>query len=174
MNLEIADAVAVLQRTPDTVRAMLSGLPDMWTARNEGGESWSPFIIVGHLAHAEETDWLVRAKLILEQGPNRRFAPFDRFGQFEKSRGKTLSMLLDEFARLRADNLTLLRTWQLTPAQLVLSGEHPEFGSVTLSQLLATWVVHDLGHIAQIARVMAKQYATAVGPWRVYLPVLDR
>ena len=174
MNFDLADAVAVLERTPDTLRALLADLPDVWTERNEGGDSWSAVVIVGHLAHAEETDWLVRARLILQQVPNRRFAPFDRFGQFEKSRGKTLATLLDEFTRLRAENLRTLRQWQLTPAQLTLTGEHPEFGCVTLSQLLATWVVHDLGHIAQTSRVMAKQYRAAVGPWRAYLPVLDR
>jgi hypothetical protein len=129
---------------------------------------------VGHLIHGERADWIPRATLILAQGSNRRFTPFDRFAQFEESRGKALPQLLDEFAQLRTMNLATLKDWRLTDAQLLLEGEHPDFGIVTLRQLLATWVAHDLGHVAQIARVLAKQYQEAVGPWRAYLPVLDR
>jgi hypothetical protein len=129
---------------------------------------------VGHLIHGERTDWIARAQIILAQGPNRRFAPFDRFAQFRESQGKSLTDLLDEFARLRAENLVTLAQWRLTDGHMGLEGEHPAFGTVTLSQLLATWVAHDLGHIAQTARVMAKQYREAIGPWRAYLPVMDR
>lgn len=174
MDFDLATGVAVLERTPETLRAMLAGLPPAWTEPNEGPETWSAYDIVGHLIHGERTDWIGRARIILEQGPNRRFAPFDRFAQFRESQGKSLAQLLDEFAQLRAENLTTVAGWHLTDAELALEGEHPAFGSVTLRQLLATWVAHDLGHIAQIARVMAKQYRDAVGPWRAYLPVMDR
>jgi predicted acetyltransferase len=129
---------------------------------------------VGHLIHGERTDWIPRAQLILAQGAARRFAPYDRFAQFRESQGRPLSDLLEEFAQLRARNLDTLTGWQLTEAQLALEGEHPAFGAVSLRQLLSTWVAHDLGHLAQSARVMARQYREAVGPWRAYLPVMDR
>ena len=174
MNFDFLQATAVLTRTPATLRAMLSGLGAEWLDATEGPDTWSPYIIMGHVIHAERTDWIPRAQLILAQGANRRFTPFDRFAQFRESEGKSLAELLDEFARLRAANLATLADWELTDAQLALEGEHPEFGAVTLRQLLATWVAHDLGHIAQVARVMAKQYREAVGPWRAYLPILDR
>jgi hypothetical protein len=173
-DFDLTDGMAVLERTPHTLRAMLAGLPFTWIDATEGPETWSPYVIVGHLIHGERTDWIPRAQLILAQGPERRFAPFDRFAQFRESQGKSLADLLDEFARLRAENLATLAGWRLTDAQLALQGEHPDFGPVTLRQLLATWVVHDLGHVAQTARVMAKQYRAAVGPWRAYLPVMDR
>jgi hypothetical protein len=168
------EAVAILARTPAALDALLRGLPDSWITANEGGETWSPFDILGHLIHGERTDWIARTQIILAQGPDRRFTPYDRFAQFRESQGQSLADLLDEFARLRARNLATLAAWRLTEAQLDLTGEHPEFGSVTLRQLLATWVAHDLGHIAQTGRVMAKQYREAVGPWRAYLPVMDR
>jgi hypothetical protein len=174
MDFDLADGIAVLERTPHTLRAMLSGLPPTWTESNEGPETWSPYDIVGHLIHGERTDWMGRARIILAQGPERRFTPYDRFAQFRESQGRPLDDLLDELARLRAENLATLAGWRLTEAQLALEGEHPEFGPVTLRQLLATWVAHDLGHVAQAARVMAKQYRDAVGPWRAYLPVMDR
>ncbi len=174
MNFDLADARAVLERTPPTLRAMLAGLPGPWTEATEGPETWSPFDIMGHLIHGERTDWIARAELILAQGASRRFAPFDRFAQFEESRGKSLAALLDEFERVRAANLATLAGWKLTAEQLALEGEHPTFGPVTLRNLLATWVAHDLGHIAQIARVMAKRYRDDVGPWRAYLPIMDR
>ena len=174
MDFDLSAGVAILERTPHTLRAMLAGLPPAWTGANEGPETWSPYDIVGHLIHGERTDWMGRARIILAQGDDRRFAPFDRFAQFRESQGRSLAELLDEFARLRAENLATLAGWRLTGAQLALEGEHPEFGAVTLRQLLATWVAHDLGHVAQTARVMAKQYRDAVGPWRAYLPVLDR
>ena len=174
MEFELSEGVAVLARTPSVVRAMLEGLPPQWTERDEGPETWSPFVIVGHLIHGERTDWIPRAQIILAQQPDRRFTPYDRFAQFRESAGKSLGALLDEFASLRRQNLAVLADWRLTDDQLELTGEHPEFGGVTLRQLLATWVTHDLGHIAQIARVMAKQYRTAIGPWRAYLPIVDR
>lgn len=171
---DLSASIAVLERTPHALRAMLGGLPPVWTNATEGPETWSPYIIVGHLIHGERTDWIPRAQIILAQGPQRRFAPFDRFAQLNENQGASLATLLDEFTRLRAANLATLAGWELTDAQLVLEGEHPEFGPVTLQQLLATWVAHDLGHVAQVARVMAKQYRAAVGPWRAYLPILDR
>ncbi len=174
MDFDLTAGIVVLERTPHTLRAMLAGLPPAWTDATEGPETWSPYVIVGHLIHGERTDWIPRAQLILAHGPQRRFTPYDRFAQFRESQGKSLADLLDEFARLRAENLVTLAAWRLTDAQLALEGEHPELGPVTLRQLLATWVAHDLGHVAQTARVMAKQYREAVGPWRAYLPIMDR
>ena len=174
MNFDLTNGIAVLERTPATLAAMLDGLPATWIDADEGPDTWSPYVIVGHLLHGERSDWIPRAKIILAQGPQRRFEPFDRNAPFRESEGKSLAQLLDEFARLRAKNLATLAQWKLTDRQLALEGEHPAFGLVTLSQLLATWVVHDLGHIAQMARVMAKQYKSAIGPWRAYLPVVDR
>jgi len=171
---DLAEAVALLERTPSAFRALLAGLPEAWTTADEGPETFTAFDNVGHLVHGERTDWIPRARIILAQGSDRRFAPFDRFAQQHESAGKTLGALLDEFATLRAGNVATLRRWSLTDAQLALVGEHPAFGAVTLRQLLATWVAHDLGHLAQTSRVMAKRYREAVGPWRAYLPVLDR
>ena len=174
MEFELTTGTAVLERTPRTLRAMLSGLPSAWIDATEGPETWSPYVIVGHLIHGERTDWIPRAQVILAQGSDRRFTPYDRFAQFRESRGKTLGELLDELEVLRTANLVTLAGWRLTTEQLALEGQHPDFGAVTLRQLLATWVAHDLGHVAQIARVMAKQYREAIGPWRAYLPVMDR
>ncbi|HEU0302862.1 MAG TPA: DinB family protein [Longimicrobium sp.] len=174
MEFHLSDALEVLERTPAAFRALLGGLPDAWTAPNEGPETFSAFDNVGHLIHGERTDWIARARIILAQGPDRRFEPYDRFAQYRESQGKSLAELLDEFARLRAENLATLRGWELTDRELALRGEHPSLGTVTLRQLLSAWVAHDLGHLAQTARVMSKQYREAVGPWREYLPVLDR
>jgi DinB family protein len=174
MLFELQTGIAVLERTPHTLHSMLAGLPAPWIDATEGANSWSPFDIVGHLIHGERADWIPRARLILEQGPDRRFTPFDRTAMFRESQGKSLAQLLDEFAHLRTESLTTLASWRLSDVQLALEGEHPEFGRVSLRQLLATWVTHDLGHIAQIARVMAKQYREAIGPWRAYLPIVDR
>jgi DinB family protein len=174
MDFNLVEGVAVLERTPGVLRAMLAGLPAEWIDRNEGPETWSPFVIVGHLVHGERTDWIPRARIILEQGSDRRFTPYDRLAQFQESEGKSLATLLDEFATLRRENLARLGGWRLSEDQLELTGVHPEFGGVTLRQLLATWVTHDLGHVAQIARVMAKQYRDAIGPWRAYLPIVTR
>ena len=174
MTFDLPASISILERTPHTLRAMLSGLSPAWSDATEGPDTWSPYVIVGHLIHGERTDWIARAQIILAQGPERRFAPYDRFAQFHESQGKSLEQLLAEFAQVRADNLVTLAGWRLNQTQLDLQGEHPAFGPVTLRQLLATWVAHDLGHVAQAARVMAKQYRDAVGPWREYLPVMDR
>lgn len=174
MTFQLSDAIAVLERTPAAFRALLGGLPDQWIDGNEGPNTFSPFDNLGHLIHGERTDWIPRALIILAQAASRRFEPYDRFAQVRESQGKRLADLLDEFAALRARNLVTLRSWNLSDRELALEGEHPEFGPVTLRQLLATWVAHDLGHVAQTSRVMAKQYRDAVGPWRAYLPVLDR
>jgi hypothetical protein len=174
MKFHLPAAVAVLERTPPTLRALLSGLPDEWTRATEGPETWSPYDVLGHLNHAERADWIPRARIILEQGPVRRFEPFDRFAQFRESEGKSLDTLLDELAELRRTNLETLAGWRLTDAQLAMTGEHPSFGTVTLRQLLSTWVTHDLSHIAQTVRVMAKQYRDEIGPWRAFQPIMDR
>jgi hypothetical protein len=174
LNFDLSNAVSILERTPGVFRSLLAGLPADWTSPNEGPETWSPFDVLGHLIHAEETDWMVRARVILSRGDDRRFPPFDRFGHLRKGEGKPVAQLLDRFDEARSRNLAELEGLGLRPEQLRLTGEHPEFGSVTLEQLLATWVVHDLGHIAQATRVMARQYRDAVGPWQAYLPVLTR
>jgi hypothetical protein len=172
MEFDLGSAFAILGRTPRVVRALLEGLPDKWTRSNEGGESWSPFDVVGHLIHGEKTDWIPRAKRILERGESEPFEPFDRFAQFELSKGKELGELLDEFESRRADNLRTLRELRLGAGDLERRGLHPDLGPVTLGQLLATWVAHDLSHVRQIARVMARQYRDEVGPWTAYFPVL--
>jgi hypothetical protein len=174
MNFDLSAQASLLERTPRVLRAMLEGLPDEWIDADEGAGTWSPFAIVGHMVHGERANWIPRARVILEHGPARTFPPFDREAQFRDSAGKTLGELLDEFARLRTENLATLASWRLGERQLRLEGLHPEFGRVTLSQLLATWAAHDLSHVAQVARVMARQYRKAVGPWRAYLPILDR
>lgn len=174
MNFDLAAGIEILERTPRTCSAMLEGLSPVWTDATEGPETWSPYLIIGPLIHAERSDWIVRARIILEQGARRRFEPYDGAAQFRETEGRTLAELLEEFARLRAENVATVSGWRLSDDQLGLQGEHPAFGPVTLRQLLACWVTHDLGHVAQTARVMAKQYREDVGPWRVYLPVLDR
>ena len=173
-DFDLAEAMAILRRTPAVLDEWLRGLSDEWVMENEGPETFSPFDVVGHLIHGEKADWIGRARIILEQGESRPFDPFDRFAMYEESKGKTLPDLLDEFAALRAENLVALEGMALTDEELDRTGRHPELGAVTLRQLLATWTVHDLSHIAQIARVMAKQYKTEVGPWRKYIPLLDR
>jgi hypothetical protein len=173
-RFDLADAIAVLERTPAAFRALLERLPAAWTTPNEGPDTFSAFDNLGHLVHGERTDWIPRARIILEHGRARPFDPYDRFAQVHESRGKSVEDLLDELARLRAENLETLRGWKLTGRELELEGEHPALGRVTLAQLLAAWVVHDLGHLAQTARVMAKQYRDDVGPWRAYLPIVDR
>ena len=171
---ELGEAMRILERTPGVFRALLGGLPPTWIEANEGPDTFSAFDNVGHLIHGERADWIPRARMILAQGENRRFEPYDRFAQIRESAGKSMEQLLDEFADLRASNLETLRGWDLSDREMALQGEHPELGPVTLRQLLATWVAHDIGHIAQTARVMAKRYRTDVGPWRAYLPILDR
>jgi len=173
MEFELERAKEILGRTPATLNAMLRGVSEAWLVGNEGAETWSPYDVVGHLIHGEETDWIPRARIILEHGEARAFEPFDRVGMFEKSKGKTIAELLDEFAKLRKQSLTELSAMNLTPKLLQKRGTHPALGVVTMKQLLAAWVVHDLGHVRQIVRVMAKQYSDAVGPWRAYLSILD-
>jgi hypothetical protein len=172
MDFDLDRAVEALERTPATLRALLQGLSEPWVRGTEGPETFSPFDVVGHLIDGEETDWIARARIILARGPDLRFAPYDRFRHRTRNAGRSLESLLDELARLRAANLVLVRSWKLTARELDLPGEHPSLGRVTLRQLLATWVAHDLGHLAQVARVMAKQYREEVGPWVQYLPVL--
>jgi DinB superfamily len=167
------EGVAILSRTPATLDALLRGLPDGWIAAHEGGDTWSPFDVLGHLIHGDQTDWLPRARIILAHGEARAFDKFDRFAQFEHSKGRTLASLLDEFALLRARNLRELAALQLTPADLDRRGRHPELGPVTLGQLLATWVAHDLDHVIQISRTLGRQYSDAVGPWRAYLRIIS-
>jgi hypothetical protein len=167
------EGVAILSRTPAVLDALLRGLADGWIMAHEGGETWSPFDVIGHLIHGERTDWLPRARIILEHGETRAFDTFDRFAQFAASQGRTLVSLLDEFATLREENLRDLAALGLTDTDLDRRGRHPELGPVTLGQLLATWVAHDLDHVVQISRVMARQYTDAVGPWRVYLRVVQ-
>ena len=172
VNFTLSDAVPVLRRTPAVLRAWLGDLPDSWTTSNEGPDTWSPYDIVGHLIHGERTDWIPRTELLLAHGESRPFTPFDRFAQSRESRGKSLRELLDTFTDLRAQNVVRLESLQLTPADLERRGRHPELGPVTLGQLLATWVAHDLNHLGQMARVMGRQYTGAVGPWLAYLPML--
>lgn len=162
----------VLARTPAALQALFGGLPEPWIRGTEGPDTFSPFDVVGHLIDGEETDWIPRARIILARGPDPRFEPYDRFRHRARNVARPLHDLLLEFARLRDANLEELRQWHLTAAELDLPGSHPFLGKVTLRELLAAWVVHDLGHIAQAARVMAKQYGDAVGPWVPFLPVL--
>ena len=174
MDFHLNRSIQILERTPQILTTMLAELDDAWVYNNEGGETWSPFDVIGHLIHGEKTDWIVRTEIILSDAPNKNFAAFNRFAQFEQSNGKTLSALLEEFDALRKQNITVLKTKDIQPEDLKKTGIHPAFGAVTLEQLLSTWVVHDLGHIAQISRVMAKQYKAQVGPWAQYLPILER
>ena len=167
------EATAILARTPATLDALLRGLPDGWIHAHEGGETWSPFDVIGHLIHGEQTDWVPRCRIILEHGEARAFDKFDRFAQFELAKGRTLDSLLDEFATLRRASLRDLAALDLADADLERRGTHPVFGCVTLGQLLATWVAHDLDHVIQVARVMGRQYSDAVGPWRAYLRVIS-
>ena len=169
----IRDITSLLTRTPAALDALLRDLPDSWTRRNEGGESWSAYDVVGHLIVGERTDWIPRARIILEHGQSRPFDKFDRLAQFRESEGKSLGDLLDEFAQLRAQSLDALRALNLTDADLTRRGAHPALGTVTLGNLLATWAAHDLTHLHQISRVMAHQVHDDVGPWTRYLGVMQ-
>jgi len=160
---------AILSRTPAVVDTMLRGLPEAWTSANEGPQTWSAFDIVGHFIHGEKTDWVPRVQTILTHGESIPFTPFDRFAQFRDSQGKTLHQLLDEFTALRKANIHTFEGLNITEAQLARTGMHPEFGSVTLKQLIATWVVHDLNHLNQINRVMATRFKESIGPWTEYI-----
>jgi uncharacterized damage-inducible protein DinB len=172
MEHELSHSIALLTRTPAALNALLRDLPGAWTSTNEGENTWSVFDVVGHLIHGERTDWMPRVKRILEFGESKAFDPFDRFAQNRESEGKSLPQLLDEFARLRADNLTQLRALNLQPQDFQRRGRHPGLGTVTLSELLATWAAHDLTHLHQISRIMAYQYRDAVGPWSKFLGVM--
>jgi hypothetical protein len=174
VDVNPAEAVAVLERTPASLKSLLFGLPDSWLTADEGPETFSPRDVVGHLIHGEETDWIPRLRIILEHGESVPFTPFDRFGFRTASAGHSTSALLDRFAARRRDNLRALVAMPLDAAALARTGTHPALGRVTLGQLLAAWVVHDLGHLKQVARTMAGQYREAVGPWREYLTILDR
>jgi hypothetical protein len=173
MEHDLQEIMSLLARTPAALNALLRNLPETWTLRNEGENTWSAFDVVDHLIHAERTDWMPRAKMVLQFGEGQTFEPFDRRGHAGESRGKSLGQLLDEFAHLRSGNVSELRSLNLRPEDLERRGRHPALGVVTLSQLLATWAVHDLTHLHQISRVMAHQYRDAVGPWSEYLGVLQ-
>jgi hypothetical protein len=173
MQHDLQHTIALLARTPATLDAFLRDLPDAWTLSNEGEDTWSAFEIVGHLIHGERTDWMPRTRLILQFDDTKPFVPFDRWGHRRESEGKTLGALLDEFARLRDENLSELRGLNLQESDLQRRGRHPALGVVTLSQLLATWAAHDLSHLHQLTRVMAHQYREAVGPWTAYLGVMQ-
>ena len=172
MDFDLDRSIEVLGRSPATLSALLEGLGESWVRGTEGPDTFSPFDVVGHLIDGEETDWIPRARIMLGGRPDLRFEPYDRFRHRARNADRSLKSLLAEFAQLRATKLELLRSWRLTARQLDLPGEHPSLGRVTLRQLLAAWVVHDLGHLAQVARVMAKQYRNEVGPWVPFLPVL--
>jgi hypothetical protein len=172
MEQVLSQTMALLSRTPAALDALLRDLPEIWTHQNEGESTWSVFDVIGHLIHAERTDWVPRAKMVLQFGQSRPFEPFDRLGHIKESRGKSLPQLLDEFSLLRSENLQELRALNLRRQDLELVGKHPALGAVTLSQLLSTWAVHDLTHLHQLSRIMAHQYREAVGPWSEYLGVL--
>lgn len=174
MHFHVDKSIEILERTPAVLEALLTGLSADWWRHNEGTDTWSPFDVLGHLIHGEKTDWIPRAQIILSEAADKTFIPFDRFAQFQTRQDQSIEVLLAEFKALRAANLQTLNGFQLNPADWQKQGIHPELGSVTLSQLLSTWVVHDLGHIAQITRVMAKQYSREVGPWSAYLGILKR
>jgi hypothetical protein len=174
MKFDLNQAISLLERTPSVLRNWLHDLPEGWTQQNEGPDTWSPFDIMGHYIHGEKTDWIPRAKIILSDSEEKTFEPFDRFAQENESKDKNINDLLKEFEVLRKNNLITLRNLNLQESDYEKTGTHPELGTVTLSQLLSTWVVHDQSHLAQIARVMAKQYIEEVGPWGAYIPLLHK
>jgi hypothetical protein len=174
MRFEVESAIEVLSRTPRVLDAMLRGISEPWARSNYGEDTFSPFDVVGHLIHGERTDWMPRLRIILDHGESRAFDPFDRYAMYEASRGRSMEELLDEFASLRASNIESLRRLNLTEAQLERTGLHPALGVVTLRNLLATWVAHDLNHVHQVAKCMAFQYTCEVGPWREYLTILPQ
>ena len=173
MEHDLKNTLALLERFPATLNALLRDLPEAWTKPTEGDNTFSAYDVVGHLIHGEKTDWIARTKRLLEHGESVPFDKFDRLAQFKDSKGKTLPQLLDEFARLRAENIAVLRAMNLNPADMSKRGKHQVLGSVTLSQLLATWAAHDLSHLHQLSRVMAYQYKQAVGPWTKFLGVMQ-
>jgi hypothetical protein len=173
MPQNLDHTISLLEHTPPALNALLRDLPESWTHRNEGAGTWTAFDVIGHLIHGERTDWMPRVRRILESGEARAFEPFDRLAQFRESKDKSLPQLLDEFAHLRSENLRDLRQMNLRPHQLGLRGKHPALGTVTLSELLATWATHDMTHLHQVARILAHQYREIVGPWTRFLGVLQ-
>jgi hypothetical protein len=173
MNYSKEQAIEILERTPAVLKSLLANINDDWVMNNEGPDTFSPYDVVGHLIHGEKTDWVVRAKIILEHGVNKPFDPYDRFAQYEESKGKSLQELLNEFEAIRKENMNWLSSVQLTEDDLERKGKHPVLGEVTLRNLLSTWVVHDLTHIAQVTRVMAKQYTEEMGPWPQFFRILQ-
>lgn len=174
MNFSLEKTLEILERTPNVIEALLLDLPDEWTKNNEGPETWSPFDVLGHLIHGEKTDWIPRMEIILSDHGDKTFEPFDMKAHFKAGEGKSLAQLLDEFREFRSQNLQHLKSKRLTEKDLDKKGIHPEFGEVTLREMLSTWAVHDLNHLAQISRVMAKQYESEVGPWKKYLGILKQ
>jgi len=174
MTFDLNKSISILENTPMVLKSLLSGLSEDWTHVNEGPETWSPFDVVGHLVHGEKTDWIPRIQIILQQEGIKEFESFDRFAQYEESKGKRFDELLEEFEQLRAKNLRALREFELKSDDYELQGKHPELGIVNLRQLITTWAVHDLDHLSQIAEEMAKRYKKEVGPWQEYLGVLNR
>lgn len=172
MEFNLNKSLEILSRTPAVLNSLLENLSDDWTKNNEDGDSWSPYDIIGHLIHGEKTDWIARAKIILSDGGDKKFVPYDRFAQFKESEGKSLKELLNEFSAIREGNIKILKSFNIDDEKLGLEGIHPKFGNVTLKQLLSTWVIHDLIHMAQISRVMAKQYKEEIGPWVEYFRVM--
>ncbi|HEV2710159.1 MAG TPA: DinB family protein [Edaphobacter sp.] len=172
-EFSLTATLAILTRTPATLNALLRELPDIWVRRNEGKDTWNAFDIVGHLVVGERSDWMPRVRILMEHGEARPFDPFDRFAQLKEGQGKSLEQLLDDFSHLRSESLVALEALNLQPQDLTRRGKHPMLGAVTLSELLATWAVHDLNHLHQLSRVMAHQYRDEVGPWKIYLGVLQ-
>ena len=172
MQYDVSKAIEILERTPKVLSTLLSGISEEWTENNEGENTWSPYDVIGHLVHGEEVDWLVRTKIILEFEGAKTFEPFDRFAQFEKSKGKSIDQLLGEFTQLRKANLQAFKSLNISESDLDKKGSHPGLGTITLRNMLSSWVAHDLGHIAQISRVMAKQYSSEIGPWHEYLAIM--
>lgn len=173
MNFDLTNSIEVLRRTPIVLESLLQDLPEAWTHSNEGAETWSPYDVLGHLIHGEQTDWIERLEKIFSEGDEKTFSSFDRFAQFQESEGKSLNQLLGEFKLVRAKNLGILESKKIQEGDLVRKGMHPVFGEVTLQNLLSTWVAHDLDHIFQIVRTMAFQYDQDVGPWKQYLRILN-
>lgn len=174
MQFDLSKSIEVLERTPAVLKTLLANLSPDWVFENEGPDTWSPYEVIGHLIHCEKTDWLVRAQIILSDKEDKTFEPFDRFAQLSAGKEKSLESLLEEFQALREKNLETLKSMQINAEKLKRTGIHPAFGEVTLAQLMSSWTVHDLGHIVQIVRVMAKQYKAEVGPWVEYLGVLHK
>ncbi len=172
MEYQLDQAIEVLERTPKVMQALLSGISKEWSSQNEGPDTWSPYDVVGHLVHGEKTDWMPRLEIVLGTSERTTFEPYDRFAQFEMSKGKSLATLLSEFETLRKENLNTLRSKNLSEKDLTRTAIHPSLGTITLKNMLAAWVVHDLGHIAQVSRVMAKQYKDEIGPWTKYLTIV--